>query len=374
MSCSAASMRTRPIGGELQVARRRGRASARSRRMSASRSGSTADGGRGGDRAGRRRAHGRRDPARLDRARARSGEVRRHAVRRRRRAACRRADPGDRAEVRAGAALSRHHLGARLRASPICATIRCRRSILLLDGLDAAALDRRMVAAARRRARWSSAAGVAVERIDVLYELDMHYLGQTHTVAVPLPVTLQGGTTGVSVRSHQSAFEAAYAASFSRLLPGCRCASSRCAVAAIGRRPALRPLGLRAGGRSVARKGAARHASGLVRRRLARHRRSGRGSICRSARIVERRPSSSSRTPPSSSNPACAAGSTARQSDRGAGLPNDGVIRAFAASTCRTTFCIRTAPMVAQARASPDIAALPATLKPLADLMRAKAA
>ena len=42
--------------------------------------------------------------------------LRRDAVRRRRRAACRRADPRDRAEVRAGAALSRHHLGARLRA------------------------------------------------------------------------------------------------------------------------------------------------------------------------------------------------------------------------------------------------------------------
>ena len=34
-----------------------------------------------------------------------------------------------------------------------------------------------------------AAAGIPVERIDVVYELDMHYLGQTHTVAVPLPVT-----------------------------------------------------------------------------------------------------------------------------------------------------------------------------------------
>ena len=31
-----------------------------------------------------------------------------------------------------------------------------------------------------------AAAGIAVERIDVLYELDMHYLGQTHTVGRPV--------------------------------------------------------------------------------------------------------------------------------------------------------------------------------------------
>ncbi len=50
------------------------------------------DEGGGGDRPGRRGAHGRRDPAGLDRARPRSGEVCRHAVRRRWRAARQRAD------------------------------------------------------------------------------------------------------------------------------------------------------------------------------------------------------------------------------------------------------------------------------------------
>ncbi len=57
-----------------------------------------------------------RDSSGLDRARARSAKIRRDAVRRRRRAACRRADPRDRAEMRDRAALSRHHVGARLRA------------------------------------------------------------------------------------------------------------------------------------------------------------------------------------------------------------------------------------------------------------------
>ena len=57
---------------------------------------------------------------------------------------------------------------------------------LPLDGLDAA----------RSTAAWSregeaarsvvAAAGLLVEDIDIRFELDMHYLGQTHTVAVSL--------------------------------------------------------------------------------------------------------------------------------------------------------------------------------------------
>ena len=68
---------------------------------------------------------------------------------------------------------------------------------LALDDLDAAALDARMVAAGEEARAVVAVAGIAVERIDVLYELDMHYLGQTHTVAVPLPVTLANGRTGI---------------------------------------------------------------------------------------------------------------------------------------------------------------------------------
>src|SRR6185312_3489172 len=57
---------------------------------------------------------------------------------------------------------------------------------LMLEGLDTAALDRRMVAAGQEARGVVEKAGLAVERIDVQFELDMHYLGQTHTVAVPL--------------------------------------------------------------------------------------------------------------------------------------------------------------------------------------------
>jgi N-methylhydantoinase A len=110
---------------------------------------------------------------------------------------------------------------------------------LMLDGLDAAALERRMQAAGREASAVIAAAGIAVDRIDVVYELDMHYLGQTHTVAVPLPVAAHEHDLGVSESMVRSAFGAAYLASFSRLLPGLAMRIVSLRVAAIGRRPAF---------------------------------------------------------------------------------------------------------------------------------------
>jgi len=106
---------------------------------------------------------------------------------------------------------------------------------LMLDNLQALALEIRMSAAGREASAVIAAAGIPVERIDVLYELDMHYLGQTHTVAVPLPV--QADARGVSESVVRKAFEAAYSASFSRLLPGLAVRIVSLRVAAIGRRP-----------------------------------------------------------------------------------------------------------------------------------------
>jgi N-methylhydantoinase A len=82
-------------------------------------------------------------------------------------------------------------------------------------------------------------AGAMIERIDLSFEFDMHYVGQTHTVAVPVPVTLQDGTTGITSAIIKSAFETAYAASFSRLLSGLPIRIVSLRSAAIGRRPAL---------------------------------------------------------------------------------------------------------------------------------------
>lgn len=110
---------------------------------------------------------------------------------------------------------------------------------LALDGLDAAALDRRMVAEAGEARAVVEAAGLPIERIEVLFELDMHYLGQTHTVAVPLPVSVANGTTGIGEEIVRAAFEKAYQASFSRLLTGVPARIVNLRTAAIGRRPAF---------------------------------------------------------------------------------------------------------------------------------------
>jgi N-methylhydantoinase A len=110
---------------------------------------------------------------------------------------------------------------------------------LALDGLDVEALDARMVAAGEEARAVVAAAEIAVERIDVIYELDMHYLGQTHTVAVPLPVMLAQGRTGVTEAVVRAAFDKAYAAAFGRLLPGIPVRIVSLRTAAIGRRPAF---------------------------------------------------------------------------------------------------------------------------------------
>jgi N-methylhydantoinase A len=108
---------------------------------------------------------------------------------------------------------------------------------VMLAGIDAAALERRMLAAGRAAGAVIAAAGIAVERTDTEYELDMHYLGQTHTVAVPLRVETQGDGLGVSEAMIRAAFEAAYLGAFGRLLPGLPTRIVSLRVAAIGRRP-----------------------------------------------------------------------------------------------------------------------------------------
>jgi N-methylhydantoinase A len=120
---------------------------------------------------------------------------------------------------------------------------------LSLEGLDAAALDRRMMAEATAARAVVEDAGLPMERVDVLFELDMHYLGQTHTVAVPLPVQPREGGTGIDEAQVRAAFEQAYQASFSRLLHGVPARIVSLRTAAIGRRPRfdLRALAPEAG-------------------------------------------------------------------------------------------------------------------------------
>ncbi|MDT7952013.1 MAG: hydantoinase/oxoprolinase family protein [Acetobacteraceae bacterium] len=108
---------------------------------------------------------------------------------------------------------------------------------LNLDGIDAAALDRRLVAEAAAAIAVVEAAGLPVDRIDTVFEADMHYVGQTHTVAVRLPIAVAGGTTSISEATLRAAFDAAYSTQFSRLLPGLGIRLVNLRTAAIGRRP-----------------------------------------------------------------------------------------------------------------------------------------
>lgn len=108
---------------------------------------------------------------------------------------------------------------------------------LLLNGIDIPSLDRRMIEDADAARTVVENAGLTVERIDIVFELDMHYVGQTHTVAVPLPVVVSNGTTDLSEDGVRRAFETAYQTSFSRLLPGIAAKIVNLRVAAIGRRP-----------------------------------------------------------------------------------------------------------------------------------------
>lgn len=106
-----------------------------------------------------------------------------------------------------------------------------------LDDLDVAALDRRMIEAGRAAHSVVEETGVSVTDIAIVYELDMHYLGQTHTVAVPLPVTIGENGTGISRDVVRAAFEKAYSASFSRLLGAIPVRIVSLRTAAVGKRP-----------------------------------------------------------------------------------------------------------------------------------------
>ncbi len=109
---------------------------------------------------------------------------------------------------------------------------------VMLEGLDVASLEQRMCELGKQASTVIAAAGIPVERTEVLHELDMHYLGQTHTVSVPLPVT-PGDRLGLSESMVRTAFDTAYLGSFSRLLPGLATRIVSLRVAAIGRRPAF---------------------------------------------------------------------------------------------------------------------------------------
>jgi N-methylhydantoinase A len=102
----------------------------------------------------------------------------------------------------------------------------------LLGEVDVAALGAHVRRLAQEGAALVESAKVKFTGCDTVVELDMSYVGQTHTVAVPLAGKLDAGAI-------RAAFEARYRAAYGRLLEGIAMRVLNLRVAVIGRRPNL---------------------------------------------------------------------------------------------------------------------------------------
>jgi N-methylhydantoinase A len=103
-----------------------------------------------------------------------------------------------------------------------------------LDTLDESALQTLLTAEQHATRDIVEGAGLAVDGIDTVFEADMHYVGQTHTVSVRLPTQDARAVTRAMLGC---AFEHAYAQAFGRTLPGIGMRIVNLRGAAIGRRP-----------------------------------------------------------------------------------------------------------------------------------------
>lgn len=104
----------------------------------------------------------------------------------------------------------------------------------LLSQIDATALGAEMQSVAAATEAVVTSAGAAFERIDRIFEFDMLYLGQTHTVAVAVDPR-----AGLTTDAIQAAFDATYHAAYGRLLDGIPVRVMNYRVTVIGRRPAF---------------------------------------------------------------------------------------------------------------------------------------
>ncbi|WP_246455713.1 hydantoinase/oxoprolinase family protein [Sulfitobacter aestuariivivens] len=89
----------------------------------------------------------------------------------------------------------------------------------LVDGLDTGVLTAFMQVHVDDGMATLEAANTTFEARVASFELDMAYIGQTHTVAVPLEVTVANGAVTPPTKAEiEAAFDKAYAATFGRLL------------------------------------------------------------------------------------------------------------------------------------------------------------
>ncbi len=113
----------------------------------------------------------------------------------------------------------------------------------LLEAIDPAMLREEMDGASDSLGALLDRAGVAFTGRRVEHELDMSYLGQTHTVAVKLPLAPDGSGPLGHV-DLLGAFEQTYRASYGRLLAGVAVRVLNLRTAVIGTRPKIDLLSL----------------------------------------------------------------------------------------------------------------------------------
>jgi N-methylhydantoinase A len=104
----------------------------------------------------------------------------------------------------------------------------------LLSSIDAVTLGAELQSVADATESVVTSAGAAFARIDRVFEFDMLYLGQTHTVAVAVDPA-----DGLTTEAIQTAFNTAYRTAYGRLLDGIPVRVMNYRVTVIGRRPAF---------------------------------------------------------------------------------------------------------------------------------------
>jgi len=107
----------------------------------------------------------------------------------------------------------------------------------ILATLDMDELNGKMSVLAQQGQGLLDKAGVAFGGTDCIFELDMSYQGQTHTVDVPLAVQFEDGQTRISVEDIRVAFENRYRQVYGRPLDGIPIRVLNLRVSAVGYRP-----------------------------------------------------------------------------------------------------------------------------------------
>ncbi len=105
----------------------------------------------------------------------------------------------------------------------------------LLEELDTAQLDRLVRDSAESGERLLREAGIRLDGIEVTCELDMNYVGQTHTIAVSLPGRIPDDSADQEVI--RTAFDQTYRGTFGRLLENIPVRVLNLRVTVVGLRP-----------------------------------------------------------------------------------------------------------------------------------------